>query len=356
MAHFLLLHPLEEQSRGCVPWWNDAHVIPSIFRNLRQQPVRLWVTVRKGVDLILVSREFRSLQCYETVSCILRRFDESAGQLTLAECRPFDLQCWLNEHPEYRSEWYRRCVISTIKRTFNWACEMELIHRNPFAKMRSRGCPQRRRPMTDDELQTLLRGSDPTFRRFLIFLKFSACRPGEAASMSWPDVHFEERAAVLKEHKTARKTGRPGVIPLVPTVIGLLHWMRSSPRASDCPGHQNHVFTNGRGNAFSRGWLSLKMQRLRRRLGLAAGVTLYGLRHRYGLMGIKNGVNLKLLSLCMGHVRTQMTEHYIAEAGLTDQVQQAAWQVAYGADSSANLLHSFAPRYAEKRLGGWPSR
>jgi len=25
-----------------------------------------------------------------------------------------------------------------------------------------------------------------------------------------------------------------------------------------------------------------------------------------------------------------MTEHYIAEAGLTAQVQQAAWQVAYG--------------------------
>jgi hypothetical protein len=46
-------------------------------------------------------------------------------------------------------------------------------------------------------------------------------------------------------------------------------------------------------------------------------------------MGIRNGVNLKLLSLCMGHARTQMTEHYIAEAGLTEQVQQAACQVAY---------------------------
>jgi hypothetical protein len=47
-------------------------------------------------------------------------------------------------------------------------------------------------------------------------------------------------------------------------------------------------------------------------------------------MGIKNGVNLKLLSLCMGHARTQMTEHYIAEAGLTAQVQRAALQIAYG--------------------------
>jgi integrase len=288
-------------------------------------------TVSEVITMYLAqARRDLSARSYETVACILRRFDESAGQLTLAECRPFDLQCWLNEHPEYRSEWYRRCVISSIKRAFNWACEMELIQRNPFAKMRSRGCPQRRRPMTDDEFQTLLRGSDPTFRRFLIFLKFTGCRPGEAASMRWAEARFDEGSVLLNEHKTARKTGRPRVIPLVPTVIRLLLWMRSHREDSSNVRERDHVFTNGRGNAFSRGWLSLKMQRLRRRLGLSAGVTLYGLRHRYGLMGIKNGVNLKLLSLCMGHVRTQMTEHYIAEAGLTDQVQQAAQQVAYG--------------------------
>jgi integrase len=288
-------------------------------------------TVHEVIEMYLLqARRDLSARSYETVSCILRRFDESAGQLTLTECRPFDLQCWLNEHPEYRSEWYRRCVISTIKRAFNWACEMELIYRNPFAKMRSRGRPQRRRPMTDEEFQTLLRGSDATFRRFLIFLKLTGCRPGEAAGMRWPDVHFEEGAVVLNEHKTARKTGRPRVIPLVPTVIKLLLWMRSHHRATSSSCDTTHVFTNRRGNAYSRGWLSLKMQRLRRRLELAKGVTLYGLRHRYGLMGIKNGVNLKLLSLCMGHVRTQMTEHYISEAGLTEQVQQAALQVAYG--------------------------
>jgi integrase len=103
-----------------------------------------------------------------------------------------------------------------------------------------------------------------------------------------------------------------------------------SHRDAVFPGEQGHVFVNGRGNPLSRGWLSLKMQRLRRRLKLPRGVTYYGLRHRYGLMGIKNGVNLKLLSLCMGHARTQMTEHYIAEAGLTEQVQQAAWQVVFG--------------------------
>src|SRR5437879_1196770 len=154
-------------------------------------------------------------------------------------------------------------------------CEMELVARNPFATLRcGRGHPERRRPMTDEQFQTLLRGSDPNFRRFLIFLKFTGCRPGEAASMRWADVRFGEASVVLREHKTARKTGRPRVIPLVPAVIKLLLWMRSQ-RDAVFSGEQGHVFINSRGNALSRGWLSLKMHRLRRRLGLATGVTLY---------------------------------------------------------------------------------
>ena len=101
-------------------------------------------TVNEVIAMYLAqARRDLSARSYETVACILRRFGKTCGRLRLDECRPFDLQCWLNEHPEYRSEWYRRCVISSIKRAFNWTCEMELIHRNPFAKLRSRGHPQR---------------------------------------------------------------------------------------------------------------------------------------------------------------------------------------------------------------------
>jgi hypothetical protein len=51
---------------------------------------------------------------------------------------------------------------------------------------------------------------------------------------------------------------------------------------------------------------------------------------KYQLLPELAEMNLKLLSLCMGHARTQMTEHYIAEPGLTAQVQAAAFQIAYG--------------------------
>jgi hypothetical protein len=76
-------------------------------------------TVRKVIMMYLAqAKRDLAARSYETVSCILRRFEKACGQLRLTKCRPFDLQCWLNEHPEYASEWYRRCVISTIKRAF----------------------------------------------------------------------------------------------------------------------------------------------------------------------------------------------------------------------------------------------
>jgi hypothetical protein len=52
----------------------------------------------------------------------------------------------------------------------------------------------------------------------------------------------------------------------VPTVIKLLLWMRE--QAKEKGFDQDRVFVNRRGNALSRGWLSLKMQRLRKRFGL----------------------------------------------------------------------------------------
>src|SRR5438270_10338337 len=120
------------RARGSIP-------LRSCFMSILVQPVRpgQCQTVQDVIRLYLAqARRDLSARSYETVACILRRFEKACGHLPLTECRPFDLQCWLNDHPEYRSEWYRRCVVSTIKRAFNWTCEMELIDRNPFAKMR----------------------------------------------------------------------------------------------------------------------------------------------------------------------------------------------------------------------------
>jgi integrase len=368
------------------------------------------LTIREVVEHYLPHAQ-RTLaeRSYEATAHTLGRFVAACGQLQIGACRAFDLQSWINQNPRFASDWTVKRVIGIIKRAFNWSVDMELTTRNPFARIRHRKGP-RGRPMTPHEYQQILRHSSAGFRRFVVFLKFSGCRPGEAAKMKWSDVQFGQNCVKLRDHKTAKATGRPRLIPLVPTTTKLLVWLREHPQVSvqellyrilkdgpvnaatvakrmaaygvsyhavqrarralgivkehygpsgsrgryiytfgkkGRPPHvpqREHIFLNSEGNPWHRSSLACCMGRLRRRAPDLDNITLYGLRHLYGTRGIQNDVNLKLLSLCMGHSDVRTTEYYIAEAGLTEQVQQAALQNVYGPGAVTALSPPRPPR------------
>jgi integrase len=366
-------------------------------------------TVQELIDAYLaVGTDEMSQHHREEVHRSMRRFVAGFGPRRVSELRAIDLQVWLKKLPTFKSGWSFANLVARIKRLFNWAVEVDLIERNPFARVRAGGRRRRRRPMSDQELQALLRGADPGFRRFLLFLKFSGARPIELSTMRWRHVRFDQSSVVLEEHKTAHRTGRPRLIPLVPPLVKMLVWMRSHRQASVIglverairanggriragelfrrmrpfgmsvhaiqrarlalnlqreyvedhweyvlpddylelpdPGDHDFVFINCRGNAFNRRSLCRKVERIRRRVGLPKHVTLYGLRHRFGLTGIKNKVNLKLLSLAMGHTDVRTTQNYIDEAGLTPEVHEAALQVAFGPNAIPGALQALKPR------------
>ena len=240
----------------------------------------------------------------------------------------------------------------------------------------------------------ILRHSSAHFRRIALFLKLTGCRPSEAASIQWENVHFDKSQVLLYDHKTIKQTGEPRVLPLVPVARKLLLWLQRHPVVSPTEvvfellkagpvnaatlakqaaargilkgGFQHarrllgvtkkhsgthgsrggwfyvlppcatpkvpqrqFVFLNLEGTAWNRRTLGQHMMRIRKRVPALAGVHLYQLRHWFGTRGIQNGTNLKMLSLLMGHKSTAMTERYIASAGLTDQLLQAAVQVNY---------------------------
>jgi hypothetical protein len=96
------------------------------------------------------------------------------------------------------------------------------------------------------------------------------------------------------------------------------------------PSAAEFVFLNSKGNPWHKSSMACAMKRIRRRTGLATDAKYYGLRHRFGTRGVKNNVNLKLLSLCMGHARVSTTELYVDESSLGDSIDQAALQIIYG--------------------------
>jgi len=338
---------------------------------------------------------------YSSKVLYLGRFSEAFGDMDPAHLRCFDFQEWLTkQNATSPSEWTMQRIVSIVKRVFNWALDMELIERNPIGRFRRSGQKPKsqRKPMSDEDFQTLMRNSAPMFKRLLIFLKFTGARPCEAGAMRWQDVRFDKRCVILETHKTSKKTGKPRIIPLIAPVLKMLVWMRQRRQVSTIgllerllaagprkgvevarfmshygvsdravylareqmgvirervggtgpkgyysyrlpddyvprggpPEDEDHVFMTCRGFPLNKHNIGCWLARLRRRIGFPLGVSLYNLRHRYGFMGVKNKVHLKLLSRCLGHTTVTMTEKYIDNDSLTDDVQQAALEVIYG--------------------------
>lgn len=126
----------------------------------------------------------------------LQSFSEMHGWRKVADCRPSHMREWVKANPQWLSDWTKNGAIRNVQVAFNWAAGPErLIKENPFRGV-THHAGEPRRPITDDEFQALLRASSgrlskqrpssgARFRQFLIFLRFTGCRPCEAARLAW---------------------------------------------------------------------------------------------------------------------------------------------------------------------------
>jgi len=138
---------------------------------------------------------------------------------------------------------------------------------------------------TAEEIAVLLKRASPAFR--LIYTGLSQCgaRPGELCRAQIRDVDWQKGRITLAEHKTARKTGKPRVIP-----IGR-NFGQTLQKAID---HRQTgpVFRSPKGEAWTAGNLSSTHRRLRDAAGLPRDLVLYLARHRFGTEALRAGVPL----------------------------------------------------------------
>lgn len=253
-----------------------------------------------------------SVKRYSDESALERRrvfdmFIERYGSKAVEHCIPDDLQSWIDSKPEWDSPWTKRHKCQMIQAAFNWGAKMRIIDGNPFfGVVYEEG--ERRPSIKPAEYQSILRISDPGFRRFLTFLRSVGCRAGEASGLEWPDVDLERGTVKLSKHKTRKKTKKAKIIVL-PTVA----WKLLSLMRRRCPGHQGHVFLNMRKTAWTKSALDTKWDRLRQRAGVGAHAVIHGIRHLFGSQQVAGGKSLKLVSVAMGHSSVKVTEKFYVE-------------------------------------------
>ena len=262
----------------------------------------------------------------------LQSFAEAHGWRSVAEARPDHMLEWLDQHPEWQSDWTKHSAIRHVQTAFNWAVKCRFIRENPFRGVSHPVGPPRR-DMTPAEFQAILRASGnpwrktkPTpaarFRQVLTFLWYTGCRPCEVSALRWRDVDLDRSLIILEEYKTRRlqKNPRPRIVPLHPVVVKLLNGLRRR-------GEGEHVFLTHRKTPWNKDSLALRLARAREKAGVPDDAKLYGVRHAFGTRAIVAGVDLKTTSALMGHTTTRMTEHYVHLAGQTAHLA-AAMQLA----------------------------
>jgi len=182
------------------------------------------ITVNQVIDAYLAERPDATDPevMQDRVRC-LQGFAAACGTKRISECGPLDLTAYLKSRPGWRSAWTKGKKIEHIRRCFRWAMFVKLIREYPFFGVKGSRAPGGR-PMTDDEYRKFLRNTPAPFRRFLMFLRWTGCRPSEASRLRWSDIDWTRRIVTLKEHKTAKKSGVPRVLLLPPVIVKLLRW------------------------------------------------------------------------------------------------------------------------------------
>jgi integrase len=306
------------------------------FRDVNPAPESDEPTVASVIELYLAhaGRKLGERTLYERKH-YLQAFAELHGWRKVKDCLPFHLTSWIDANPQWKSDWTVAGIINVVARPFNWAARQGLIPANPFRGV-AHQTGQPRRPLTDEEFLALLRATsvwtkrkryqNPSpsdvkrrvrpsagarFRQFLVFLRYTGARPGEASRLEWNDIDLNNAVITLHEHKTSRtqRVKRPRIIPLHPVVLKLLIHIRRRNEPGNC------VFLNHRKTPWNRSNLSLRVRRARDSAGIPDDAKLYGLRHSFGTRSILNGVDLKTLATLMGHTTTRMTEHYVHLVG-----------------------------------------
>ncbi len=239
-----------------------------------------------------------------------------ADKLPSREVKAEQLYQWIEQRPAWGA-WAQRSAIAAIKRVFAWGIEQGMIDRNPMLVVKRPPAKRREQLIDDDQHSAMMLGSQygkagRVFRQVLIALRHSGARPGEVASVLRSDVTHDVTSWVLREHKTADKTGRPRVIYLSPCLQTLTKILVHF-------GQSTNLFVNSDGEPWSRNAIRCRMRRLRKKLGLPAGVVAYAYRHTWATKALTGGTDIATVAELLGHSSTDMvSRHY----GHLDQAKE----------------------------------
>jgi integrase len=190
--------------------------------------------------------------------------------------------------------------------------------------------PQRHRDriLTPEERKEILAAiRDQPFREFVFAMMETGARPGEVRKVTAAHVNLDLGIWVFKEHKTAKRTGKPRIIYLNAAMVELTRKLIEKHPTGPLFTTFRRVRVNGvlTERGFTKNGVRCRFRLLREKLPHLKGVISYTARHSFATQALVNGVGLAHVAELMGHVDTSMVvSHYAHLAGNVAHMREMA--------------------------------
>lgn len=235
---------------------------------------------------------------------------DALGSVAASELKPETLVRW-----SARQGWSdstRHNVLGAVATAFRWAHAGGVVPVNPLAGLKrppkaSRGANA---VVPADSFAKLYGAATPALRALLTLLRETGARPSELSRLTAGDVDFPNAVATLRDHKTARTTGKPRLVFLSAAALTVL-----LERAEACPA--GPLLRNARGGAWTKDGIGLAVRRACKKAGVKA--VAYGFRHSFATDALARGVPDATVAALLGHSSTAMLHRNYAH--LTAQAQ-----------------------------------
>ena len=163
---------------------------------------------------------------------------------------------------------------------------------------------QRDRIPEPEEIRRLLDGAPADFVLIYTALRLCGARPNELVGATITDYDAGAGTITRATHKTARKTGKPRVIPVGRQLAALI--ARATAGRAEGP-----LFLRADGRPWTVGELSATFRRRRDKLGLPKDLCLYLTRHEHGTRLLEQCRDLKAVADALGHADIKTTQRYV---------------------------------------------
>jgi integrase len=236
-----------------------------------------------------------------------RHFIASAGNLPLRSVTARHIDRYKAERLQAVRPATVNIELRTLKAAFRIAVRWNMIVRSPLDGVTLVRVPERQPAyFTRDEFQRLLAAiKEQWLRDVVLFAAVTGMRQGEILSLRWDQIDFTRRIARVESNSSFRtKTGKRRSVPLCVTAMDVLRSRHGSQEGLT-------VFTL-RGKALLRRWVTTKVRRYVRALGMDRRLNFHSLRTSFASWLALDGISIYQISKLLGHSDVKITQHYYA--------------------------------------------